>query len=279
VARSLKNKKTLTVGLVAPEIANVFFMQVAQGVEDRLTERGYSLMVVNSMENADRERATVDLLLEKQIDGIILIPAGGDGKHLGGANLASTPVVLVDRLVSDFETDSVLVDNEDATFRAVSELCAQGRNRFGFIGGQNAITTARERYEGFLRATETCGVPLPERHVRFGDFHTESGYTLFAELMQLPDPPTTVMIANYFMQIGALRYAAAHRDSLPQDLYLASFDSSEVAAVAGIPCLSIVQPINEIGRRAADLLLGRMDGSLTGRFRVERLRTSISRPQ
>jgi LacI family transcriptional regulator len=83
------------------------------------------------------------------------------------------------------------------------------------------------------------------------------------------------MIANYFMQIGALRYGATHRDELPENLYLASFDDSEFAAVAGIPGLSIAQPIDQIGRRAAEILLDRIAGTDTTPFRTERLPTTL----
>ncbi|MEX2442055.1 MAG: LacI family DNA-binding transcriptional regulator [Alkalispirochaeta sp.] len=275
VARSLKSKRTLTIGLVAPEIANVFFMQVAEGVENRLTEEGYSMIVLNSRESRNGEEQAVDLLLEKQVDGVIVIPSGSEGGHFHRLRSAQLPVVFVDRVVEGFTGDAVLVDNEEATLRAVEYLWQKGRRRFGFIGGDEQITTAAERYRGFRRALTQCGCPLEERNLRFGDFHTKSGYELFGELIHQKDPPNTIMIGNYFMQIGALRYAATHRSELPEDLYLASFDDSEFAAVAGIPGLSIAQPIDQIGKRAAEILLGRISGRDTTEFRTERLPTSL----
>lgn len=275
VARSLKNKRTLTVGLVAPEIANVFFMRVAEGVENRLTEEGYSMIVLNSRESRHGEEQAVDLLLEKQVDGVIIIPSGQEGAHFHRLRAAQLPVVFVDRVVEGFEGDAVLVDNEEATLRAVEYLWSHGRRRFGFIGGDERITTAAERYRGFRRALIQCGCPLEARNLRFGDFHTDSGYELFGELIRQEDAPNTVIIANYFMQIGALRFAATHRAELPEDLYLASFDDSEFAAVAGIPGLSIAQPIDRIGRRAAQILLDRISGTDTTEFRIERLPTTL----
>ena len=275
VARSLKNKRTLTVGLLVPEIANVFFMRVAQGVEDRLTEQGYSMIVLNSRESAAGEKHGIELLLEKQVDGAIVIPGVGRGSHFGMFRDAGVPIVLVDRMVEDYRCDAVLVDNEDAVYRAVSTLWLAGHRDFGFIGGQSHITTAAERYQGFVRAIRDSGGRINPELTRFGDFHTESGYHLFKELMGLPQPPRTVVIANYFMQIGALRYAARHRDQLPPDLFLASFDDSDLAAVAGIPSLSISQPIDDIGRRAADILVSRLRGTVSGPPRIERLATEI----
>lgn len=275
VARSLKSKRTLTVGLVAPEIANVFFMRVAEGVERRLTEDGYSMIVLNSRESRIGEEQAVGLLLEKQVDGVIVIPSGQEGAHFNRLRAAQLPVVFVDRVVESFPGDAVLVDNEEATLRAVEYLWQQGRRKFGFIGGDDRITTAAERYRGFRRALDQCGCPVEEQNLRFGDFHTNSGYELFGELIGQEAPPNTIMIANYFMQIGALRFAATHRDDLPQNLYLASFDDSDFAAVAGIPGLSIAQPIDQIGRRAAEILLDRISGTDTTQFRTERLPTSL----
>ncbi len=275
VARSLKSKRTLTVGVVAPEIANVFFMRVAEGVEDRLGDDGYAMIVVSSRENSDREARAVELLLEKQVDGVIVIPASNKGDHLQALHRAGVPTVLVDRLVEGFDADAVLVDNEEATYRAVRRLHADGRDNFAFIGGQHTITTAAERYRGFVRAHQDIGRPVEERNVRFGDFHTESGFRLFGELVAQDDPPTTIMVANYFMQIGALRYVSLHRDRVPANLFLASFDTSEFSAVAGVPGLSIAQPIDRIGRRAAEVLLGRIGGGRHGPPRVERLPTRI----
>ncbi|MCG8480359.1 MAG: LacI family transcriptional regulator, partial [Spirochaetales bacterium] len=275
VARSLKKKRTLTVGVLAPEIANIFFMRVAQGVEDRLGDDGYSMIVVSSREDTTREARAVELLLEKQVDGVIVIPVGDRGDHLEAFRRGGVPTVLVDRLVEGFDADAVLVDNEDATYRAVRRLHAEGRDNFAFIGGQHTITTAAERYRGFARALEDIGRPLQERNVRLGDFHTESGFRLFGELVTQAVPPTTIMVANYFMHIGALRYATLHRGRVPADLFLASFDTSEFSAVAGIPGLSIAQPIDRIGRRAAEVLLERIGGARSGPPRVERLPTHI----
>lgn len=277
VARSLKSKTTRTIGVVTPEIANMFFMRVAQGVEDRLADAGYSMVVVNARESVAGEERTLELLLEKQVDGAIVIPSSSVGAHFERLRTAGVPVVLVDRLVEDFNADAVLVDNYEVTYSTISELIRQGRRAFGFIGGDPELTTARERYQGFADALADAGVPLPPDCVRHGDFHEDSGFVLFGELLRLPRPPETIMIANHFMQIGALRYAAMHRDQLPEDLFLVNFDNPELQAITGIPGISIEQPIDRIGQRAAEVLLARIEHPDRPAGRVERLRTHIVR--
>lgn len=275
IARSLKSKRTLTIGLIAPEIANVFFMRVAEGVEDRLREEGYSMLVVNSRESIEREEAVVQLLIEKHVDGVIAIPAASEGAHFQRLRSAAIPVVLVDRLVDGFESDAILVDNEDAVYRTTSLLWQRGHRNFAFIGGQHRLTTAQERLTGFRRAVAECAIPVQEDFICFGDFHVASGYHLMRGLMERAQPPETVIIANYFMHIGAVRYLSTARERVTPNLFLASFDAGDYAAVSGVPGVSIVQPIDAIGRRAAEVLLERIGGRNDRAWITERLPTTL----
>lgn len=275
LARSLKSKRSLTVGMVVPELDNIFFMRVARGVEDLLGERGYSMIVVNTRESRLRENSAVELLLEKQVDGIIIVPSERDGSHLTICTQASIPIVLVDRLVQGFESDAVLVDNQDATYRAIRDLIAQGHRSFGFIGGDRSIFTAEERYQGFLHALQDARIVVEERNIRFGDYHMESGFVLMRQLMEQPQPPHTVMVANYFMHLGVVRYVSTNRAAIPQDLFIASFDNMEFSSASGVAGLSIAQPIDEIGRRAAEILMQRINGDTTDWPQITRLPTTV----
>ena len=275
VARNLKMRRTRTIALVTPEIANTFFMQVAEGAEDLLTDKGYSMIVVNTRESIAGEQRAIDLVIEKQVDGCIVIPSQSDGNHFNRLRARSVPVVLVDRLVTDFPCDAVLTDNVEAAHRMISALWEEGRRRFGFIGGQHELTSAAERYRGFRQALlERDYTPHPE-HVAFGDFHRESGYTLLDRLLSTPHPPSTIMIANQFMQVGALQYAVAHRQALPPDFFLAAFDNPDAAAVAGIPGRLVVQPIDDLGRQAARIILSRITKGGPNRFTTVRLPARI----
>lgn len=276
IARSLKSNKTLSVGFVAPEIANEFFMRVAQGVESVLRVHGYNMVVCGTNESVEIERERIDFLLEKHVDGLIIIPSTREGGHFADA-LKSDPVpaVQVDRLTDGFDSDAVLVDNATGTYKAIHHLLKRGHTRFGFIGGDLQITPARERYEGFISALRDFGIELPERNLRFGDFHVESGYNMIRELLEQPDPPQSIFISNYFMHIGAVRYVVEHRGTLDPSLFLASFDDMELSSVTGLPSLTIAQPVSQIGEEAAKLLLRRIDGKETGEAQVKRLSTKL----
>ncbi len=275
IARSLKINRTYTVGFLTPEIANDFFMTVAQGVENELRSRGYDMIICNANEDPEQERERIELLMEKCVDGIIIIPSTAEGAHFGVLRDLRVPVVLIDRLVRGFDTDAVLVDNAAGSYNAIEHLWMEGLRKFGFIGGDLTLTPARERYDGFLAALARHGAKPAAEHLLFGDFHEASGYELFGRIASGDAPPEVVFISNYYMHIGASHYLVTHRGELPGCPYIASFDDMTLSSLAGYAILTVSQPIREIGARAAELLLSRLDEEDTPFPRVVRLPTRL----
>lgn len=259
IARSLKTSKTYTIGFICPEIFNSFFMSVAKGVEDELRKQGYSVIVCSSNESIAEEEERIKLMLEKCVDGIIVIPTSNEGRHFNQLKEYGLPVVLVDRLVDDFIADAVLVDNINGCYSAIEYLINKGERRIGFIGGDMRLTSARERYDGYRRALKDYQIPLEEGIVKFGDFHIRSGYDLMKELMEADAPPNYVFIANYFMHVGATKYLIERKEHLGQPVFIASFDDMELSSILGFCNVLISQPMMEIGSKAAMTLLNRIN--------------------
>ncbi len=260
IARGLKTSRTGTVGFLTPEIANHFFMLIARWVETELKEHGYDMIVCNSDESIEGEREGIRLLTDRRVDGLILIPSSDEGGHFRALDEVGIPAVLVDRTVRGFRSDSVLVDNEQGSYDAVDRMIRMGFRRIGFIGGDMKLTNARERYRGYRKALAEHRIAPEEAIIRFGDFHTESGYILMKELMGLPDPPRQVFIANWFMHVGATKYLAEHRERAPRDLFVSGFDDMELTPILSFSHLTVAQPVREIGRSAARTLLRRIRG-------------------
>lgn len=203
VARSLKTSKTQTIGLLVPDFGP-FFMEIAKVIEEILNGYGYSLIVCSSDENVEREQQRITMLKEKQVDGIILVPASEQADHLADIQADGIPVVLLDRIVSDFRGDCVLVDNVNGSYLAVEHLINQGYERIGLINGRQEVTTGQERYRGFRRVFEDYNMAVSEDLILTGNFTTESGYALMKKFLESPKPPEAVFVANYYMTIGAL---------------------------------------------------------------------------
>jgi len=280
VARSLKLSKTHTIGFMVPELANDFFMTIAEGIEETLKANGYSMIICSSNESSAEEEERIKLLIEKCVDGVIIIPASAKGSHFTSLSQAEIPVVIADRQVEGFATDTVLVDNREGSYNAVRTLLACGVRRVGFIGGDLMLSSARERYEGFLSALEEAGIRQDEKIIRFGDFHMKSGYRLMKELIEQENPPEHVFISNYFMHAGATKYLverALDLRRMGRNVTIASFDDMELSPVLIFSSVTVEQPVAEIGKTAASILLKRIKGESEAEPRTVRLPTTIHR--
>ena len=275
IARSLKTNKTLTVGFISPELSNDVFMSIAKGAEDEFRKHGYNIIICNSNESVEEEKDRISLLCQKCVDGVIIIPATAEGAHYGQLTAAGMPVVLVDRLVEHFEADAVLVDNINGSYSAVEYLINRGNRRIGFIGGDVRLTSAEERFEGYRRALTDYCIPIEENIIRFGNYHVESGYRMMSELMELEEPPHYVFISNYYMHIGAMKYLLEHRGQNEPAVSIAAFDNLEFSGILGLSCVRIAQPMTEIGSRAAQILLTRIEGRQLAFPQIVRLKTSL----
>ena len=332
IARSLKTNRTMTVGFISPELTNDVFMNIARGAEDEFRKHGYNIIICNSNENIIDEEDRIRLLIQKCTDGMIIIPASPEGKHYRQIREAGQPLVLVDRLVADFESDAVLVDNINGSYTAVEYLINRGHRRIGFIGGDIRLTSAEERFEGYRRALADYCIPMEESIIRFGDYHVESGYRIMKEMAELPDPPRYVFISNYYMHLGAMKYLlekgrsikkrgdsgdsgkagsienggctvydrdaantsdvgntvhagktgdtkdaanTAFSGNTRKDISIAAFDDMEFSGILGFSDVRVAQPMEEIGSRAARLLLSHIDGEELPFPQIIRLKTTL----
>jgi LacI family transcriptional regulator len=277
IARSLKTNKTYTIGFLCPELVNDFFMKIAEGIEDELGKCGYSMLVCTSNGTAAGEEERIRLLFDKCIDGLIVIPASNAGRHFQWMLDMQIPVVLADRLVEGLTADAVLVDNFNGTYLAIEHTIKQGERRIGYIGGDLALTTAKERDDGYRKALESYSIPLDPAIVKYGDFHTESGYAKMRELMELENPPGCVFIANRYMHIGATKYLIEHAKPRKegQSVSIVSFDDIDLVSSLGFCKTVVKQPILEIGTTAAKLLLDRINGESRPFPQIIRLKTEL----
>ncbi|HHW03824.1 MAG TPA: LacI family transcriptional regulator [Thermoanaerobacterales bacterium] len=274
IARSLKTQKTHTVGFVVPDYGQ-FFMQIAKVVEDILNGYGYSLVVCYSDENPEREKARIKMLMEKQVDGMLVVPTSDQDDYLMELNKQGIPVILIDRMVKDVQTDCVLVDNVNGAYQAVEHLITKGYHRIGVINGRQEVTTGEERYRGYLRVFEDYNLQIDRELIRFGDFSTESGFALMKELMSLSNPPDAVFITNCYMTIGAMLAIDEMNIKVPDEIAIVGFDDTELTRLSKPPVTSVVQPVQEMGEIAANLLYRRICGDMSDYPKMYRLKTTL----
>ncbi len=261
IARSMVTKSTRTIGLVVTDIMNPFFAQLARGVENVTWQNRYTLILANSDEEVEREQAIIKTLLEKRVDAFIVVPAcSKKALHLEELVKYGIPLVLLDRGVQDLSVDTVLVDNENGAYQAVSRLVHLGHRRIGMILDNLDISTNIERLEGYQRALVEGGIGVDQNLIQSCQYTRQSAYELVASMVKDSNRPTALFTANNFMTIGALR--AIHEGGLriPQDIALVGFDELEWIQFSSPLISTVVQPVMEIGEVAGRRILARIKG-------------------
>ncbi|WP_413805907.1 LacI family DNA-binding transcriptional regulator [Streptomyces sp. OE57] len=265
VARSLRKQRSSVIALIIPDIENPFFTSLARGVEDAAQRTSLSVVLCNSDEDTDKERRYLEVALGEQMAGVIVAAASQDETDLGPLTDRRVPVVAVDRRPRDAEVDAVRVDNHHGGEVATRHLLRAGYHRIACITGPEGASTSEERLAGHrtaLRAAQGGPAAADDTYVRHADFRVDGGRAAMRELLALPEPPDAVFVANNLMTIGVLD-ALRESGSIPPDVGVLSFGDVPWASLVRPSLTAVELPSYELGRTAADLLLQRMDGSVS----------------
>jgi LacI family transcriptional regulator len=258
LARSLRQGKTNTLGLVLPDSANPFFAEISRFIEDEAFNKGYSVFLCNTELDTQRELFYVDVLSKKQVDGIIFVAAGDQTDSLDFLAGEGMPVVMIDRNVPNVQVDAVLTDHQLGGFLATQHLLQLGHTRIACIAGPSSITPSSERITGYRNALEQAGIPFVEKLLIRGDYHAQSGMEITHSLLKMDPRPTAIFALNDLMALGALRAAAEAGCSVPSDLAVVGYDDLELSQFTNPPLTTIAQPKKEIGVQAVRLLVERI---------------------
>lgn len=276
VARGLKTNRTKMVGIIIPELNNTFFAEIITELEDVLRGHGYAVMICDCRTDEKREEEAVEFLKHRRVDGMIVIPTGKSGTCLQEFMKAGKPIVMIDRRIRHIPCDTVLVDNKGAARDAIQRLLQAGHRKIGIIAGGKEVYTAEERFQGYLQALEQAELPQEDSLIVRGDYTIRGGSRGIKELTERNPDMTAVFISNYEMTLGAIIELNELGVRIPEEMSVIGFDNIEFAK-ACIPRLSIVsQPTKELGRRAAKLMLKRLEEeNEQTEFETVRLSTSF----
>jgi LacI family transcriptional regulator len=258
LARSLRHGQTsATVGLVIGDLANPFYSAIARAAEQVAQANGHLLIAASSEGDERRERELLRTLRMRRVDGLLLVPTGGDHRDLAADQRLGVPVVFLDRPPAGVVADAVLLDNEGGARAAAAHLLAAGHRRFGVVGHREGgfYTTAR-RLAGFRAALADAGVPLPDRCLRLGLRDAAAAEAATRDLLADPQPPTALFTTNNRNTVGAVRAVRA----LGARVALVGFDDFELADMLTPPVTVVAHDPAELGRRAAELLFARLRG-------------------
>jgi LacI family transcriptional regulator len=258
LARSLKNNRTHTIGMMIPNCSNPFFAELIRGIEDTCFAADFNVILCNSDDDANKQRKYIRVLTEKQVDGLIIFSSGGDTELSQLLREIEMPRILLDREVEQVSADLVEVDHEAGAWIATRHLIDLGHKRIACITGPLDLAPARQRLNGYRRAIAEAGLPITPMWEIDGGFTSEMGYSAMQRLLVLSQKPSAVFASNDLMAIGAICAGTAHGLRVPEDVSVVGFDDIALAAYSSPPLTTVVQPKHQLGAMAASFLIERI---------------------
>ncbi|WP_070000947.1 LacI family DNA-binding transcriptional regulator [Cellulosilyticum sp. I15G10I2] len=257
-ARGLKTSKSKTIGVVIPELSNLFFTSIITIIEDILRQNGYGILVCDCRTDEKLEYEATEFLVNKMVDGIICMPVSRDGAHLKLPLSKGIPVVLIDRNVEGLNVDAVLVDNVSASEAAVEYLIDHGHREIGIICGPSDIFTSHQRQLGYTQAFVKKGIFPKQGLVKYGEYTVESGYESLKQLVMENEKLSAIFVTNYELTLGAIIAINELGIKVPEQLSLIGFDNMHLAQVVKPRLTIISQPIQKIAENVAHIMLKRL---------------------
>ncbi len=255
-ARSLRSQKSRCIGLITHSLLNPFFAVIADAIHETAQKNGYMVMTLSSQGNYDVEASQIRTLLCRRVDGLMIVPASSRKCVVCEPGFAQLPVVAFDRPLPGDKHDCVLVENQRGAGLAVQHLVEHGNRRIAFVGPQGSWYTIRERLQGFRDAAAEHGIETKEVS---GVDDLPSAITIMEKLIDGPAAPTAVFMPNNVTTMLVLEALHELRVNIPDTLAVIGFDNFELAHMLRPPLTVIAQPINEMARRAAELLFERLE--------------------
>jgi LacI family transcriptional regulator len=262
VARSLRTRRSHTIGVLIPDLNNPLFPPMIRGIEDRLGEHGYVALIGNTDVDLDKERLVFDQMRARHVDGFVLATAISGSPILAEAAESDVPVVLMNRTSADYPFSSVSVDNEQGVRAAVTHLVSLGHTKIGHIAGPQDTSTGAARLRGFRAAMAAHKAPVAESQVAYAaGYSLEEGVRCGRELLEASRDITAVVAGNDMLAIGC--YGAFDELGLrcPEDVSVIGFNDMPFIDRLRPPLSSVRFPHYQLGTEAATLLIERIEAA------------------
>lgn len=270
VARGLKTNRSYAVGVLIPDITNPLFPPMVRGIEDRLGADGYTPLIANTDNEADRERSDIEALQARRVDGFIAATAREESGALDAVVAAGTPLVLLNRRGDGLRQPSVTVDDRTGVRLGVEHLAGLGHERIAHVAGPADVSTGQRRRRGFADAMRAAGLTVNPRLVVAGVAFTEpEGARSCAQLLDADVPFTAIVAANDLLALGCYDALAERGLRCPRDMSVVGFNDMPFADRFAPPLTTVRVPHYELGLTAADLLVQVMEGEPPRRRMVE----------
>jgi LacI family transcriptional regulator len=253
--------RTATIGMLVEDAANPFSGVLMRAVENVARDRGVLVLFGSLDEDAGREQELAGALIDRRVDGLLIVPAGRDHSYLLKERAAGTCMVFIDREPRLLDSDAVITDNRAGATNAVNHLLDAGHRRIGYLGDRLSIATAAQRLDGYHHALELARIAVDERIIWHEASSVEAAIEATTRMMRLADPPTALFTGQNLVTIGASR--ALRALDLQDRVAMVGFDDFPLADLLRPGITVVAQDVTAIGKLAAEILFRRLDGDRT----------------
>ncbi|NLF50386.1 MAG: LacI family transcriptional regulator [Leptolinea sp.] len=274
LARGLRSKRTNSLALVVADITNPYFTSMARGVEDVAGSSGYSVIYCNTDESETKEDKYANILVQRQVDGVLLVPAGGNARTVKYLENNKIDVVVLDRRVPEKNTNLVCSDSVNGAKELTDLLIKLGHQQIAIITGPDNVSTSTDRVVGYRNSLEEAGLSANEQ-VYFGGFNQQTGYESTRIAMRSSQKPTAFFAANNFILIGVVKALRELNLKVPEDVSVVGFDDFPESMLIEPFFTVAIQPAYEMGQKAAELLIKQINGEIVDNSQTIILPTDI----
>ncbi|KEA04412.1 hypothetical protein QOV31_005279 (plasmid) [Agrobacterium fabrum] len=272
LAKSMATGRSKTIGVVVADIENLYFARAIRAITDTANAKGFDVVLANTDEDIERERAAVRVLLAKRVDGLIVSPASSfKVDHLVSARDMGCPFVLLDRRVPVLNADTVAIDNFSAAHEAVSSFTAHGHQRIALLSnsradeGQQYLTSpVRERVDGYRAALRDAGIRIDPKLTVFGGGDTDNLAAQIRKLCQSANRPTAFLAVTSAVALVLLGVLRELDLSIPGQASIICFENADWTVAVTPPLTVVSQPIKELASAVTESLIGRLEGGPSG---------------
>jgi LacI family transcriptional regulator len=260
VARSLKNDKTHTIGVLVPNSSNPYFAELISWIEDAAFQLGYNIILCNAHGGPQKQAAYLRLLMEKRIDGLVLVASGADDEQDLLLRHEAVPIVQLERALPGLDADLIQAGQEEGGYAATRHLIELGHRDIACVSGPADLPRTRERVGGFMRAMEEAALTVLPDCIVHDEFTSAGGHAAFTRLLARAQRPTAVFVTSDLMALGGLCAAGAAAVRVPAQLSVVGFDDIAGARYALPPLTTVAPPKHDMAWLAIERLIDRIRG-------------------
>ncbi|MBZ9609629.1 LacI family transcriptional regulator [Clostridium estertheticum] len=265
IARSLSKSKTNTIGVIVPDINNLFFGEIIKGVTEIADEHNLNIILCDTDENKDKELKAINVLRQQRIQGLLITPTfykdSGNSENLNALKSLEIPIILIDGHVEYLDFSGVFIDHIKGAYAGTTTLIEAGHTKIAIITGNMNSRPAKERLLGYEKALEANNIPVAKEYIFYGDYKYETAYEITKQILKMDNRPTAIFVSSNTMILGCIKAFYEEKIDVPRDMAIIGFDKLDMLNIIGMNISFINGPSIELGRIGMRMLLENLNSN------------------